>query len=669
MRSARRSLRALATLVTVLALAAVGTACSDDGGETSSPPPTDPGGAGGAPEEDEPPRLDIDPRSFYEDYRPADEAAAAGGGAGGPTTAAPAPGAPSPSTRAQAGAGAGADQGTTAFDGSAQAESGSGAPAAPGDGQPVPPPGPTPGPGEPGFEDDNTFTDPGTNPFVTAADDPESTFGLDVDTGSYAVGRTWLTEGLLPEPASVRTEEWVNAFGYDYERPEDGDLAVRVDGAPAPFAEDGTGLVRVGVQGRDVAREDRPEAALTLVVDTSGSMDIRERLGLVQSTLALLALELRDTDTVSVVTFDDAAEVLLPPTPAAEAETIVRTIGQLVPSGGTNMDAGLREGYAQARAAFRPDALNTVILASDGVANLGITGTDPLSELVRAEGQDGISLVTVGFGMGNYNDELMEQLADRGDGFYSYVDTYEEAERLFTHELTSTLTTIARDTRAQVTFDPDVVSSYRLVGYENRAIADESFRDDTVDAGELGAGHTVTALYEVRLAEGADEDADLGTVTVRHLPAGSDEATEQSVDIGRGDLEGDLADASPDLRLAGAVAAFAEVLAGHQVTVERGTTLDQLAELVDGIIEETGEPRRPPGEDGASAVADADADVPPVDEPIVDESGRPGAAELAHLIDLARRAAPPSPDPDPEPEPGPGPGPVPLPRPVPTTPR
>jgi Ca-activated chloride channel family protein len=666
MRSARRSLRALAALVTVVALAAVGTACSDDGGETSSPP-TDPGGGTDeAPEEDdEPPRLDIDPRSFYENYQPADEAAtAAGGGAGAPTT-----GAPSPSTRAPAGA----DRSTTAFDGSTQAESGSAAPeaqVAPGDGQPVPPPGSPPGPGEPGFEDDNTFTDPGTNPFVTAADDPESTFGLDVDTGSYAIGRTWLTEGLLPQPASVRTEEWVNAFGYDYDRPEDGDLAVRVDGAPAPFAEDGTELVRVGVQGRDVARDDRPEAALTLVVDTSGSMDIRERLGLVQSTLALLALELRDTDTVSVVTFDDSAEVLLPPTPAAEAETIVRSIGQLVPSGGTNMDAGLREGYAQARAAFRPDAINTVILASDGVANLGITGTDPLSELVRSEGEEGISLVTVGFGMGNYNDELMEQLADRGDGFYSYVDTYEEAERLFTQELTSTLTIIARDTRTQVAFDPDVVSSYRLVGYENRAIADESFRDDTVDAGELGAGHTVTALYEVRRAEDADDDADLGTVTVRHLPTGSDEATEQSVDIERGDVESDLAEASTDLRLAGAVAAFAEVLAGHQVTVDRGTTLDQLAELVDGILEETGEPRRPPsdegggGEPGEVDPAVADADVPPVDVPIVDESGRPGAAELAHLIDLARRAAPPSPDP--EPEPGPGPVPLPGPRPVPT---
>ena len=350
-----------------------------------------------------------------------------------------------------------------------------------------------------------------------------------------------------------------------------------VDGAPAPFADDGTQLVRVGIKAREVAREDRPDAHITLVVDTSGSMDIRERLGLVRSTLALLALELRDTDTVAVVTYGDTSNVLLPATPASEAQQIVDVIDQLVPQGSTNMEAGLRAGYEQARTTFDPEAINTVVLASDGVANAGITGTDPLSDLVRDEGADGIRLVTVGYGMGNYNDDLMEQLADRGDGFYSYVDTYEEAERLFTSELTSTLTVVAEDAKAQVSFDPAAVASYRLVGYENHAIADESFQDDTVDAGELGAGHAVTALYELRLVE--DGPRSLGTVTLRHRPVGAEAAVEQEVPVTRGDLAASWDEAGDPLRLAGDVAALAELLAGSPVSASRGVTLDRLAAL------------------------------------------------------------------------------------------
>ena len=206
----------------------------------------------------------------------------------------------------------------------------------------------------PGITDDNTFVDPGANPFVAPADDRLSTFGLDVDTGSFTVARTFLDQGLLPPPESIRTEEWVNAFGYGDAPPdaeaEDAaaDLAVSVEGAPAPFAEDDTQLVRVGIKAREVAREDRPDAHITLVVDTSGSMDIRERLGLVRSTLALLALELRDTDTVAVVTYGDTSNVLLPATPASEAQRIVDVIDRLVPQGSTNMEAGLRAGYEQA---------------------------------------------------------------------------------------------------------------------------------------------------------------------------------------------------------------------------------------------------------------------------------------------------------------------------------
>jgi Ca-activated chloride channel homolog len=651
MPSARRPVSAAAALAASLLLAAAGTACSSGGGAEERSEPRE--------EPQEEPRLDIDPRSFYENYQPgtADSATA-----GAPSSGGVAPGAPAgpsgPSAPPAPASPSGADRSASGTGGfAADAPDGESAPT-----DVAPPPSPPEAPTDHGFLDDNTFVDHGSNPFVTVASDPESTFGLDVDTGSYSIGRTFLTEGLRPEPASVRTEEWVNAFGYDYDPPDEGDLAVHLDGAPAPFADDGTRLLRVGVQGREVAREDRPPAALTLVVDTSGSMDLRERLGLVQSTLALLALELRDSDTVSVVTFAEDARVILPPTPAEDAETIVTSIGQLTPSGGTNMEAGLREGYAQARAAFRPGGINTVVLASDGVANQGITGTDPLSDLVRSQGAEGISLVTVGYGMGNYDDDLMEQLADRGDGFYSYVDTYEEAERLFTTELTSTLTVIAEETRAQVTFDPEAVSSYRLVGYENRDLADESFRDDTVDTGEMGAGHTVTALYEVRLAEdGGDE---LGTVTVRHRPAGEEEFEEQTEPIARDDMAPSLDEASDSLRLAGAVATFADLLAEHPVVAERDVTLDDVAALVADLAGPAGGSDSDDEAESAEGIAVGEpspgGDLPPVDEPALDESGRPGAAELSHLIDLARAAAGPAPTPEPDPVPTPRPTPVPT---------
>jgi Ca-activated chloride channel family protein len=546
------SLRTVA-LGLLVAVASVGAlvGCSDSDERAG---PVGPAWPGTEPE----PRLDIDPRSYYEDYEVgADE------DTGAATRAAP----------PQAESEAADDAAAATTDGGSSAAPDVAHPEPP---QPQPPAPPNP---EPGFTDDNTFTDAGDNPYVSPAEDPQSTFALDVDTGSFAIGRTFLDEGHLPEPDSIRTEEWVNAFAYDDPPPADGDLAVHVEGAPAPHTDDGTQLLRVGVRARTVEAEERPPASITLVVDTSGSMDIRERLGLVRSSLALLALHLRDDDSVSVVTYSSDASVLLPPTPVGSgAQTIVNTIGELVPTGSTNMEAGLRTGYEQARSAFREDGINAVILASDGVANTGVTGTDPLSAMVQEEGQDGIGLVTVGYGMGNYNDTLMEQLADRGDGFYAYVDTYEEAERLFKTELTSTLTVVAEEAKAQVTFDPAAVEAYRLVGYENRAIADEDFRNDSVDAGELGAGHSVTALYEVRLATEATTD-ELAAVNLRHRPAGGGEFVEQSVPITRADLASSLEEAAASLRLAAAVATFAEALAEHPLALDRAITLDDVATL------------------------------------------------------------------------------------------
>ncbi|MET0458867.1 MAG: von Willebrand factor type A domain-containing protein [Ilumatobacteraceae bacterium] len=461
-----------------------------------------------------------------------------------------------------------------------------------------------PQPPVPGPFEDNVFVDGGDSTFVATADDAESTFGLDVDTGSWTVGQALMSEGALPDPASIRVEEWINAFDYGDPAPAADGLAVVVETGDAPRADDGTRLVRIGISTADLADADRPPANLTFVIDTSGSMDIRERLGLVKASLALLVDTLHDDDTIAIVTYGDDARPVLAPTAVADAERIIAAIDELGPGGSTNMEAGLLLGYEQARDAFRPDALNVVVLASDGVANVGVTDPTVLTDQITQAGEEGIHLVTVGYGMGNYNDHLMEQLADQGDGFYAYVDTFEEAERLFVEDLTPTLTVAAGDAKAQVVFDPAVVGSYRLIGYENRMLDDEEFRDDTVDAGELGRGHGVTALYEVRLADrdrvaplaGAPLAAQLGEVRLRWTGPGSGAVEELAAPI---PMTTDTTDA---FRLAATVAQFAELLKGNADVAGRGTTLDDLA-----------------------------ADVAPLVAAEV-----PGAADLASAIDQAR---------------------------------
>lgn len=381
----------------------------------------------------------------------------------------------------------------------------------------------------PGILDDNTFVDAGTEGFVDARQDPESTFAADVDTGSYRVARALLDAGHLPPPESVRPEEWVNAFDSGFPAPAREDLELRSDQGGSPTSTDGTRLVRIGLQARGVELEEWRPVALTMVVDTSGSMDIRERLGLVKSSLALLVDTLRPTDTIAIVTYETDAKPLLEPTPVSRSDEIVAAIDRLRAGGSTNLEAGLLLGYDQARAAHRDDATNVVLLASDGVANVGVTDGSRLADAIRDNGRRGIHLVTVGYGMGNYNDHLMEQLADRGDGFYAYVDTFDEAKRLFVDDLRTTLTPVAKDTKIQVEFDPRTVEAYRLIGYENRALADEDFDDAAVDAGEVGSGHRVMALYEVRPTTGAEVGDEIGTVRVRWRSVEGDEQHEDAL--------------------------------------------------------------------------------------------------------------------------------------------
>ena len=407
---------------------------------------------------------------------------------------------------------------------------------------------------------DPRFTDYGIRTFIDTSADPFSTFSLDVDTASYTIGRNFINGGQLPPRESVRVEEYVNFFDYGYDAPRSG-LDLEVDGGPSPFDDD-RWLVRVGVQAAVVENDERQPVALTFVIDTSGSMAADNRLGLVKESLSLLVDELDRDDTVAIVTYSGDSDIVLDPTPIRDRDEILDAIDRLQTGGSTNLQAGLDAGYDLARDAFREDGVNRVIVASDGLANAGITNADDLSDRLRRDADDGIGLVTVGYGLNGGNDTTMEQLADQSDGFYAYVDTINEAERLFSTDLTSTLITAAIDSKIQVEFDEDVVAEYRLIGYENRAVADSDFRNDEVDAGELGAGHQATAIYEVLLDRSFDIDdrAELGVVSLRWEDPETGEVIEIDEDIDMRDIEASWTDTTTSFQQATVVAAFAEIL-------------------------------------------------------------------------------------------------------------
>lgn len=407
---------------------------------------------------------------------------------------------------------------------------------------------------------DMFFDDYGVNPSIDTEDDHLSTFALDVDTGSYTIMRNYLRDGHLPPPDSVRVEEYVNYFDQGYPNPPPHQaFGISIDGAPSPFAQtERYQMLRIGIQGYQIPEDERKDAALTFVIDVSGSMDMDNRLGLVKRSLELLVEQLRPGDTVGIVVYGSDARVVLEPTPGSEKGRILEAIYSLHPEGATNAEAGLGLGYQMAMRAYRPGGINRVILCSDGVANVGATGPDAILEEIRHYVEEGVTLTTVGFGMDNYNDVLMEQLADQGDGFYAYVDDLREARRLFLDRITGTLQTIAMDAKVQVDFNPAVVMRYRLVGFENRAIADEQFRDNSVDAGELGAGHSVTALYEIKLYPEAY--GRIATVLMRWQDPDTRQVMELARDVNAGDLEREFAFADPYFQRAIVVAEYAEIL-------------------------------------------------------------------------------------------------------------
>ena len=403
------------------------------------------------------------------------------------------------------------------------------------------------------------FKEYGTNPFIDTEDDHRSTFGMDVDTASYSVTRRYLRDGYLPPTEAVRVEEFVNAFDYNYAPPSQDAFAVHIESAPSRFGEGKRlQLLRIGIQGRVVPDENRKDATLTFVIDVSGSMAMENRLELVKRALTILVAQLRPGDEVALVVYGTNARTVLPHTGIENSEEILAAIHSLTPEGVTNAEDGLRLGYKHALRNARHGSINRVILCSDGVANVGETGPDAILKTIRSHVEEGITLTTVGFGMGNYNDVLMEQLANKGNGSYAYVDTLNEAKRIFVENLTGTLQLIAKDAKVQVEFNPEVVSRFRLIGYENRRLDHEDFRDDNADGGEIGSGHSVTALYEIKLHEGAT--GQLATVFIRHQDPDTGRVSEINEEIFTAELKRTFEEASPEFQLAATVAEFAEIL-------------------------------------------------------------------------------------------------------------
>jgi Ca-activated chloride channel homolog len=404
--------------------------------------------------------------------------------------------------------------------------------------------------------------------------DALSTFAIDVDTASYTWARRMVLESrVLPDAEGVRVEEWVNAFDYELTAPKNAPFAISVEGAISPFDESKT-LLKVALQGRRVDEEQRKPAHLVFLVDVSGSMGGADRLPLAKRSLEVLTRQLRPSDTVALVTYAGSTEVVLGPTKADQQSRILNAIDSLGAGGGTDMGSGMQLAYDLAVGQVQPHTTTRVIVLTDGDTNIG-PNLAPEQMLAAVQGHvaEGVTLTTVGFGIGNYKGSALEQLADKGNGQALYVDSEKAIERSFRQGLTGTLEVIAKDVKVQVAFDPKVVSSYRLLGYENRAVADEDFRNDKVDAGELGSGHAVTALYEVTLTSARGP---LGTVAVRGQLPDSNEVFEVSESISRESVTHALSEGSSDLRFASAVALGADVLRGNSVS---GWTLDEIADL------------------------------------------------------------------------------------------
>ncbi|MFC8434611.1 von Willebrand factor type A domain-containing protein [Streptomyces sp. NPDC057253] len=435
--------------------------------------------------------------------------------------------------------------------------------------------------GTQGSEESRDFDSP-----EQKAPDHLSTFALDVDTASYGYARRTLAEGRRPDPSTIRPEEFVNSFRQDYDRPDGNGFTVTVDGARTD--QDDWSLVRVGLATRGAADDGdkRPPAALTFVIDISGSMAEPGRLDLAQQSLDTMTERLHDDDSVAIVTFSDEAETVLPMTRlGGHRDRIHKAIDGLEPTYSTNLGAGVETGYRTAVKGLREGATNRVVLISDALANDGDTDPDAILDRIdTARREHGITLFGVGVGS-DYGDALMERLADKGDGHTVYVSGTDDAEKVFCEQLPQNIDLTARDAKAQVAFDPQNVRQFRLIGYDNRRVADDDFRDDRVDGGEVGPGHTVTALYAVRTKPGAE--GHLATATVRWQDPETRAPHEESAELET--FDDSLRDAAPRFQVDAVAAYFADILRGtyDDERLPGRPSLRELADWADELGERT----------------------------------------------------------------------------------
>lgn len=446
--------------------------------------------------------------------------------------------------------------------------------------------------GEINLESYNSISE---NIFKNSLYDPLSTFSIDVDSASYANIRRFIENGNLPPIGAVRVEEMINYFHYSYPQPSGQPFAISTEVGPSPWHE-GHRLVRIGIQGKDVAKPDLPPANLVFLIDVSGSMQSANKLPLLKKSMKMLVEQLDSRDRVAIVVYAGSDRIVLSPTSGSAKKRINDAIDSLTSGGSTYASQGIVTAYDLAGQTFMPSGNNRIILASDGDFNVGITSRGELQKLIEEKRQSGIYLTVLGFGRGNYHDDAMELLADKGNGNYGYIDTLLEAKKIMVRQMSGTMYALAKDVKIQVEFNPQTVGAYRLIGYENRLLENEEFRDDTKDAGEIGVGHQVTALYEI-IGAGHDDipavdqlkyqkpqtplkaDIDeLLTIKLRYKPPHSEISVLFQTSVK--DHSPALVETSDDFRFAAAVAGYGMSLKGSAYLGK--ATLSQLTELARG---------------------------------------------------------------------------------------
>ncbi|MCK5037641.1 MAG: von Willebrand factor type A domain-containing protein [Thermoplasmata archaeon] len=447
---------------------------------------------------------------------------------------------------------------------------------------PYPYPSPQPTPAPINYEMDTTeqFLEAySSGEYIDTEDNPVSTFGADVDTGSYVLARSSINSGITPQPGTVRTEEFLNYFDYNYPEDEDSDFTIHMECGPSYFS-DGYHMLKIGVKAKSMSTEDRPSMLFIAVVDMSGSMASAGKLSLIREALPYLVNQMQEGDRFGIVVYDSTARDYLEPLGASDKELIISKISEFRADGSTNAHDGLKKGYEMALENRRVGEPCRLLLLSDGVANTGISDTQGLVAMIQDYKNMGVYLSTYGFGMGEYNDQLMEQLADNGDGRYAYIDDIDEAKKEFIEDLTGNMISVAKDLKLQVEFNPRVIEEYRLLGYENRLMTEEEFRDKSKDSGDIGAGHTVTALYEIKLKS---THGDLGSLELRYKNLENSMSLRKVYDIKDSCFTQDIGDTSPQFRFALCVAEFAEHLKDSEFS---DSSIKEIRELAVEALDE-----------------------------------------------------------------------------------